>query len=112
MTSYDDAAAASERFDARRFAAMIIALPAEARALLEAAYRATGCHAGRVAQAWGVRQSTITDWVARLGMRARLAEIAGEARKAGWHHGRNALGGRPPGAKDARPRPSSKKRSA
>jgi len=94
--------------DARRFAALILVDPDQARAMLEAAYREKGCHAGHVADWWGVRPGTISGWIERLGMKARLAEIAEEERKAGNHHGQNKLGGRPIGSRDAQPRAKAK----
>ena len=80
------------------FSSLIVADPTAARVKLLAAYRQHRCLLAGVAREWGTTASQMSAWVGQLRVKDVLQAIADEARRDGWHHGRDSLGGRPKGS--------------
>lgn len=68
--------------------------PARARAAILAALRASEGFQRRAAVALGVHEATLCRWIDKLDMKAAVAEVVAEAKKAGRYEtrGRGATG--------------------
>jgi hypothetical protein len=83
--------------------------PVKASARIVDAYRRAKCLQKGAAKILGTTAETLIRWIRALDgpsggkLRARLDRLKAEAKRQGWHHDRDKLGGRPRGSK-SRPR--------
>lgn len=76
--------------------ALIRVAPKEAEKKVLAALRARKMHKGDASKLLGCAHSTLIDWIRLLGLAPKIEKLDAQAKKEGWHHGRN--GGRPRGS--------------
>ncbi len=74
--------------------ALIVVDPSRAIREIKAAYRRAGTSQRDAALALGVAEITLMRWIRILGIGEDLAGLKERAKRDGWHHEKNKLGGR------------------
>ena len=76
---------------AHNMTAMIQLQPEHARAAMVEAFKDARCNRTAAAAAFGCSVGTFINWTNKLGLRGQFSAIEDQAKREGWHHGRNRL---------------------
>lgn len=77
---------------------MVTLDPDKARAEIIEAYTKAGASLTDAASRLECSMSSLLRWIDSLGMMAEIRGLKKKAKREGWHHDRNSLGGRPVGS--------------